>query len=512
MRQEDFRGPFNERLSIFAVVFSVTILWLAAATGLAAATRPLTDVSISDAVENQLLMDRAVPSHLIDVITVDGIVTLSGSVDNILAKERAAKIARIVKGVRAVVNELEVDPPLLRTDGQISRDVIDALLNDPATDSYEIDVRVDDNLVTLTGTVNSWQEKNLCEKVAKGVRGVKGVSNAIRVDWLQERSNDEITKEIEKTLEWDAFVDHALIDVAVKDGKVTLSGIVGSAAEKNEAYWDAHVHGVTFVDDSGLEVKKWARDADLKREKYVNRSDKQIENAVSDALIYDPRVSSFKITPEAAGSMVTLRGTVDNLKAKRAAAQDARNTVGVRWVVNRIKVRPAEPLTDQKIENKIQDALLRDPYVESYEITADVRNGIAKLYGTVDTFFEKFRADDVVSRVNGVIMVDNNLIVREDPPAIQDLYDPYVDDYWYRYDWYDYRGMYASKSDWQIKNGVEDALFWSPFVDADDVNVTVDQGKVTLTGTVDSWSELNAAIHNAYKGGAVYVHDNLTVK
>jgi osmotically-inducible protein OsmY len=44
-------------------------------------------------------------------------------------------------------------------------------------------------------------------------------------------------------------------------------------------------------------------------------------------------------------------------------------------------------------------------------------------------------------------------------------------------------------------------LWWSPFVDSDDVNVTVDDGVVTLTGAVDSWSEYNAAANNAYEGG-----------
>jgi osmotically-inducible protein OsmY len=306
-------------------------------------------------------------------------------------------------------------------------------------------------------------------------------------------------------------VYHALIDVKVKDANVVLNGIVGSAAEKSEAYKDAHVAGVKFVDDSGLEVKKWARDMDLRGNKYAKKSDKEIKDALTDALIYDPRVISFKVTPEVDDGIVTLRGTVDNLKAKRAAVQDARNTVGVVWVANRIKVRPGEPLSDQKIEGKIRRALARDPFVQGYEISVDVVNGTARLYGTVDSFFEKAQADDVASRVNGVIMVDNNLIVQED----YDRYttNPYVDDWLYDYDWQnDYRPRFPVRSDRQIKRNIEKELFWSPFVDADDVNVAVDDGKATLTGSVDSWSEYNAAANNAYEGGAVYVDNDLTVK
>jgi len=132
----------------------------------AAALHQLTDRSISDAVEDELLMDTAVPSQLINVVTANGIVTLSGSVDNILAKERAARIASIVKGVRSVVNKIIVDPSILRTDGQILDDVQEALLTDPATDSYEIQVAVDSNdvkvngdKVILSGIVGSAAEK-----------------------------------------------------------------------------------------------------------------------------------------------------------------------------------------------------------------------------------------------------------------------------------------------------------------------------------------------------------------
>jgi osmotically-inducible protein OsmY len=496
---------------IFTTVIAVIIIGCTTIPVLAAKPQ-LSDRSIADAVEDELLMDSAVPSYLIDVAVTDGIVTLSGRTDNILAKERAARIARIVKGVRAVVNEIRVDPPLLRTDQEIRENVIAALLTDPATDSYEVDVAVNRNGVTLTGTVDSWQEKILCATVAKGVKGVKGVTNKIRVTSPQHRSDEEIRAEVEKTLQWDAFVDHALIHVTVRDSKVFLSGVVGSAAEKRWAHLDAHVQGVNSVDDSMLEVKRWARDPDLKGDKYTKKSGVEIEAAVKDALLADPRVFSFNLRPEVAedGTTVILRGTVDNLKARRAAAQDARNTVGVRQVENRIKVRPVEILSDEKIEEKISSALMRDPYVESYEISVDVINGVARLYGTVDSYFEKARADDVASRVNGVIVVDNALIVEKDYERY--MPDPFLDGgYLSDYDWYRYRPRYTVKSDRQIKADIEDELFWSPFVDADDVKVTVEDGKATLTGTVGSWSEYGAAQDNAYEGGAVNVDNDLIV-
>lgn len=83
--------------------------------------------------------------------------------------------------------------------------------------------------------------------------------------------------------------------------------------------------------------------------------------AVNDALLYDPRVNAFNIDPDIVGSTVTLRGKVDNLKAKRAAEQDVKNTVGVSYVENRLKVRLDTWPNDAKVAESIRNALLRDP-------------------------------------------------------------------------------------------------------------------------------------------------------
>jgi osmotically-inducible protein OsmY len=470
----------------------------------------LSSLSISDAVEDELQMDQAVPAYNIDVVTNNGIVTLSGSVDDLLAKERAARIAKTVKGVRAVVNQVQVVPSLVRSDAEIREDVNDALLWDAATESYEIDVTVKDHRVTLSGTVNSWQERQLAEKVAKGVKGVTDVRNEILVDYEKERLDSEIEGEVLQRLRWDALVDHALIDVTVEDGEVRLTGTVGSASEKTRAIADAYVAGVQLVDASGLEVSRWARDPDLRKDKYADKSDQEILRAVEDAMVYDPRVRAFDVKTEVSDGTVTLRGAVDNLKAKRAAAQAARNTVGVVFVDNRLKVRPGVPVKDEDIENRIDRALVRHPYVDRYEIDVDVTNGVARLYGDVDTQFEKNQAEDITSRVRGVIAVKNYLSIQDYGPYV---YDPYVDE-WYldAYDVYTPAPRYSWKSDAEIREEIKDELWWSPFVDSDDVIVTVDDGEATLTGTVDSWSEYYAAEENAFEGGAVWVKNDLDIQ
>jgi len=443
---------------------------------------PLDDGEITNAIDIELLLDSGVSSHLIDVETKEGIVTLSGSVDNILAKERAERIAETIRGVRSVVNMITVEP-VDRKDGDIRQDIQSALLMDPAADSYEVGVEVDNGKVTLTGSVESWAEKRLCAHVAKGVKGVKDLENDIRIVYETDRMDSEIKADIERQLEINPLIDEGLIEVKVEDHKVTLSGTVGSSMEKTRVYNTSWVAGVDDVDDSALEVKFWAKDEN-QREMTVLKDDEEIEDAVKDAFLYDPRVLSFKIDVDADNGLVTLDGEVDNLKAKKAAEQDARNTIGVWSVENEITVRPVSPLTDEEIADNVKDALLWSPIVERFEITVVARNHKVYLYGKVDSEYEKMQAGDVASRTNGVVAVENNIEVED---------------------------VWTWKSDKEIKEDIEQQLSWSIFVDDDDISVSVENGIATLEGEVDSITELDSAIKDAFDGGARRVVNRLTI-
>ncbi|MBD3391555.1 MAG: BON domain-containing protein, partial [Chitinivibrionales bacterium] len=259
------------------------------------------------------------------------------------------------------------------------------------------------------------------------------------------------------------------------------SGIVGSAAQKSIAYNKSWVAGVKEIDIADVEVQPWARDEMRKESTITITEDGQIEDAVNDALLWDPRTSSFDVTVSAENGLVTLIGVVDNLKAKRAAERDARNTVGVVDVNNYLSVRPQE-VADSDIEKRVENALLWDPMVERHEIDAVVRNKKVYLYGDVDSYHEKVHAEDVASRINGVAEVRNSLSVN---------------------------GTWEWKSDEQVEDAIKSELYWSWYVDESDVEVDVDDGMATLTGTVDTRMELDAAIDNAFDGGAQVVESRL---
>lgn len=481
-------------------------------SGSGLAAPDITDTNIEIAVADELEKDQAVPSYLVDVECAKGIVTLTGSVNNLLAKERALAIAETVKGVRSVINRIEVNPLTEKKDPDIRKDVIQSLAADPVTELFNIEVRVDHKVVTLEGTVNSYIEKHEAGRVAKAVSGVKEVENLIIFNHKTTRSDADFANDIEQALAWDTLVDDGLIQVSVKNRKVTLKGTVGSAAEKTRAITDAWLPGIEEVDASLLKVDRWARDKDMRAEKYILKPDNKIKEAVETAIFQDPRVLSTKVETWVDHGVVTLTGKVNYLSVKQAAAQDARNTVGVIRVKNQIKViPPVEVSTREELEQKIVNKFQRDAYVENFDITVTALGGIVNLYGTVDSYYEKARAEDLASEVRGVYSVNNNLAVNRDWDPF--VYKPYVDDtYVYDYDWYPFQPeITRHKNDRTITENIESELFWSPFVDSDQVSVSVDDGRATLTGKVDSWSEYFAASQNALEGGAVVVDNELTI-
>lgn len=141
-----------------SIITLLVALFLGHSPALATEDSGVKDENISIYVENELKFDQATPFNKIDVSTHQGVVTLTGTVNNLLAKQRSVEIAETVRGVRSVVDRIEVEPAWHRLDSAIKEDMDRAFLNDSATESWEIGVTVQDNIATLTGTVDSRAE------------------------------------------------------------------------------------------------------------------------------------------------------------------------------------------------------------------------------------------------------------------------------------------------------------------------------------------------------------------
>lgn len=454
-----------------------------------ATAAPLSDEAIAIAVSTRLQAAPSVPYDRLDVETQDGIVELSGTVSHLLAKDRALRLAQTIKGVRAVVDRISVDPDVTYTDEKLGRHVKLALARDPAADSYQVEVTVRDGVVTLTGQVDSWAERNLAEEVVKRVRGVREVESRVTVAADLDRADVEVKADVINRLQSDVWVNARDLAVTVEDGVVYLSGTVPSADQAERATLMAWVAGVADVRDDNLAVK-WERHQQMQRSPRTATvtvpSIQAIEEAVRDALLHDPRVANFNLGVRVRNGRVILTGVVDNLKAKRATERDALNTVGVWSVKNLLKVRPVDTYTDASIAQDVRAAILHDPALDRDAVDVHVIDGTVYLTGRVESVLEKRRADAVAAGVKGVLAVVNDLTVRSWP--------------WNRAD------------DLALRQQIVEQLWWSPFVDSDEIQVSVEDGIATLTGTVQTWHERRTAEENAREGGAAMVRNKLKVE
>ena len=455
----------------------------------------VSDAAITAAVELFFLTKKGVPAHLIDVTTHEGIVQLSGITDNLLARERAEEIALAVRGVRGVVNELLISTPDV-PDEELNAHLATALADDPATGDYNVQATAANGVVTVTGMIQSWAEKQLVLRVVRGVRGVRRLHfDNLVIQWGEvQNSDEEITTQIRELLDWDIRVHSALVEIRTADRVVHLAGTVGSAAEKAQVIAIANQAGASHVDARDLFVAYWALSPELRRHKYADRSDEDIAAAVGATFRYDPRVPALQPTVLVHNGIVTLSGAVPNLRAKQNAERDARDVVGVWDVHNLLKVRTPRFIPDLNVARSIEQALARDPYVGFFDFSVYVRNGKASLYGQVGSHFEQQQAGDVASGVNGVADLDNWVTVAASPG-------------------FDGFEVYAPKlnADFALAERIRTRWFWSSALHNQDIEVLVEKGRATLTGTVDTWLDREKAAYDAYNVGARYVDNDLVV-
>lgn len=481
-RSRSYGNRWPDHLLILSLLVSLAV---AVRIDAAEPAKPsFSDNDIFEAIEAEVRSAEAVSADLMDVEVNAGVVTLSGKAFTLFGKRRAVRLVGSLKGVRAIVDRVEV-LPAGRSDEQIFADVQAALRDDPVADHQEIAVRVGQGRVTLEGTVDSYAEKRLAETAVAAVRGVTEIENRITILKPEIRSDDEIKPEILRRFELNPYLAGGLIQVDVTRGSVKLSGNVGSLNEKSIAQFLSWVPGVSSVDASQLKVNP-AQARERRRDKFsILRNDVQLERAVRDALLYDPRVKGQKIEVRVRQGVVSLLGKVSSLAAKRSAQLDAINTLGVRRVINQLKVQASEWPGDPAVTTRAQEALTRDAYLSGLNLKASSHFGKVYLRGEANTQFEKQRAEDVVANVSGVLDAVNRIT---------------VDARW------------TPKSDEEIREDFQRRLRWSPVLETADVAADVSRGAMTLRGTVNSWHERKAAFRLAYQSGARRVTNNIDVR
>jgi osmotically-inducible protein OsmY len=191
-----------------------------------------TDIRVRGAVVRQLDWDPEVNASAIGVSAGDGVVTLTGFVDSYAEKLAAERVAKLVRGVRGVANDIIVRQMVGRTDADIAHDAVVCLKTRPDLGDV-VQVAVHHGHLTLTGTVEWLLQKEAAEHAVKHVRGLLGIFNHIAVK--PRAVQRDVQRRIVAALHHHADLDARQITVTVRDDTVTLTGTTGTWMQRDEA-------------------------------------------------------------------------------------------------------------------------------------------------------------------------------------------------------------------------------------------------------------------------------------
>jgi osmotically-inducible protein OsmY len=208
----------------------------------------MSDEHLQKSVLAELNWEPGVTAGHIGVSAEQGVVTLTGHVSSYIEKLAAEKAAGRVKGVKAVVEDIEVRLPEhhIRGDDEIASTAVQRLDQDVSVPDNAILVRVENGFVTLSGEVDwNYQRDNALEDIRR-LPGVIGISNRVTIRPKVNAAglSDDITHALHRS--W--FFDPRLVTVTAQGGTVTLAGTVHTPHDRQIAAataWAAS--GVTDV-------------------------------------------------------------------------------------------------------------------------------------------------------------------------------------------------------------------------------------------------------------------------
>jgi hyperosmotically inducible protein len=337
----------------------------AAITLISSAAWAASDTWITTKAKMSLLTTEGIHSNEVNVDTVDGEVTLHGSVASAAEKTKAQDVVQKIDGVRRVRNLLQVVADAKRDaveakDTDIKTNVENAFKNDPQLKDSSVKVQsVNAGVVLLAGDAKTLSQHLRAIEVASHVGGVKRVASEIK-------SPDRLA-----------------------DAEI-YSEPARPAAGKDEGRTQGATGAV---------------------------SDAWITSDVKFRLLADSRTPGLGVNVDTADGKVTLFGTVASAEAKAAAEENARKVNGVKGVDNALQIVPeskqdAVAAKDSDIQSRVKDQIARADQLKDASISVEVQNGVARLTGTVPSHEDRLIAAVTAHNAPGVKAVKDDLTVR----------------------------------------------------------------------------------------------------
>ena len=215
----------------------------------------------------------------------------------------------------------------------------------------------------------------------------------------------------------------------------------------------------------------------------MKESNEDLQRDVQDAIKWEPLLNAAEIGVTAKDGVITLTGTVDSY-AKKLEAEDAAKSVrGVKAVVVKLDIKFGsdwEKKDDSEIADDIIKAAKWNWDIPKDKIKANVENGWVTLSGEVEFEYQRQAIEDLVENHAGITGVTNNITIEESEDQVEE-------------------------------KDIEKALRRNWFIDDSNIEVHVSNHDVTLTGSVESWYEINKAERIAWNAPGVWSVNNQLV-
>jgi osmotically-inducible protein OsmY len=217
------------------------------------------------------------------------------------------------------------------------------------------------------------------------------------------KTDAQIQKDVIDQIKWEPALNASGIGVAVKNGVVTLSGIVDSFSQKI---------AVEIAARKVTGVKAVAEDIQVGGSPIYRRTDTEIAQAILNVFKWDTSVPDDKIEIKVEDGVVTLDGEVEWDYQRNAAKRAVERLAGVRRINNFISIKQKVIASD--VQQKIAAALHRSATIDAGKIAVEVTGNKVVLTGKVRSFAEEQDAVDAAWSAPGVSSVEDRLEMQEE--------------------------------------------------------------------------------------------------
>lgn len=215
------------------------------------------------------------------------------------------------------------------------------------------------------------------------------------------KTDIEIQKDVMAELNWVPSLHATEIGVAVRNGVVTLSGIVDTYYKKVLAEKAAkRINGVKAV----------AEEIEVKLDNHGKRNDTEIAEVVLNSLRWNSALNEDKLKVKVEKGWVTLEGECDWSYQRKAVTNTVQSLLGVVGITNNITIK--QKISADVVKRKIKEAFLRSATIDSDNIQIEILGNKVILNGKVNSYLEKKEAEKAAWLAPGANEIENKLEIK----------------------------------------------------------------------------------------------------